>query len=253
MNAERSFWKVVWYGGGNMVYQAVKTIICDDHKETRNQIYNYLEEFGSNHFCEFDIHTFASSGEMMHSSALEECELLFLDIEMGEPDGIEVSRILRNQQGREEIQIIFISAYDRYMKDMFEARPFYYLSKPFSKDKFFYVVDKFLSLYKKYSGVFSFKTGRETYRLPYKEILYFESVKRKIIIHAKGGSLDFYGKLDELEGDLNKNSFFRIHQSYLVNPMHIKLYSARSVTLVNGLEIPISTKYRKTFLQMQIV
>lgn len=233
--------------------QEVKVIICDDDKNIQNQIYNYLEEFEVSNSCRFDIKTFSSGAEMMQSSAIEECELLFLDIEMGALNGIEISHICREQRGWDELQIIFVSAYDKYMKEMFDARPFNYLSKPFTKEKFHDTLEKFLRLHKKCSSIFTFKIGRELYRLPYKEILYFESSKRKILLHTKDGVSGFYGKLDELEAELKENSFFRIHQSYLVNPVHIRTYSAHGITLINGLEIPISSKYKKAFLQMQIL
>lgn len=236
-----------------MGYQDVKVIVCDDDKNIRNQIYNYLEEFELCNHCRFDIKTFSSGEEMMKSSAIEECELLFLDIEMGALNGIEVSHIFRDQQGRDELQIIFISAYDKYMKEMFEVRPFNYLSKPFKREKFNETLEKFLRLHKKNSSIFTFKIGRDIYRFSYKEIFYFESFKRKIILHTKDNTVDFYGKLNELEMELKENSFFRIHQSYLVNPMHIRTYSSHCVILVNGLEIPVSTKYKKAFLQMQIM
>lgn len=236
-----------------MGYQYVKVIVCDDDENTQNQIYNYLEEFESCNQCRFDIRTFSSGEELMASSAIDECDLLFLDIEMGALNGIEVSHFFREQQGRDELQIIFVSSYDKYMKEMFEVRPFNYLSKPFTKEKFNDTLGKFLRLHKKNSAVFTFKVGRELYRLPYREILYFESSKRQIILHTKDDTMDFYGKLDALEMELNENSFFRIHQSYLVNPTHIKTYSSHCVTLANGVEIPISTKYKKAFLQMQIM
>lgn len=236
-----------------MGYQEITVIICDDDKNTRNQIYNYLEEFEMGNQCRFDIKTFSTGQEMMESSSIEECELLFLDIEMGALNGIEVSHILREQQGRDELQIIFVSAYDRYMKEMFEVRPFNYLSKPFTAEKFNITLERFLRLHKKSSEFFTFKIGRALYRLPYGEILYFESSKRKIIIHTKDETMDFYGKLDELEKELKENSFFRIHQSYLVNPIYIKNYSSHEVTLINELKISISSKYKKTFLKMQII
>lgn len=236
-----------------MGYQEIKVVICDDDKNIRNQIYNYLEEFEGYNQCKFDIKTFSTGEEMIKSSAMEECELLFLDIEMGVLNGIKLSHMIREQQGRDELQIIFVSAYDQYMRDMFEVRPFNYLSKPFTKKKFDDTLEKFLRLYKKSSSIFTFKIDREIYRFPYREILYFESSKRKIILHTKENTKDFYGKLDELESELKENSFFRIHQSYLVNPMYIRAYSCNRVTLINGLEIPVSQKYKKVFLKMQII
>lgn len=83
-----------------MGYQEIKVVICDDDKNIRNQIYNYLEEFEGYNQCRFDIKTFSTGEEMIKSSAMEECELLFLDIEMGVLNGIKLSHMIREQQGR---------------------------------------------------------------------------------------------------------------------------------------------------------
>lgn len=236
-----------------MGYQNINTIICDDDKAIRNQIYSYLEEFEVGNYCRFEIKTFSSAEEMLKSAFIDDCELLFLDIEMSGLNGIEVSHIFREQQGKDELQIIFISAYDQYMKEMFDVRPFNFLSKPIHREKFDDTIERFIKLHKKSSLIFTYKVGRELLRVPYKEILYFESSKRKVLLHTKEGVAEFYGKLDELMDDLREHSFFRIHQSYLVNPIHIHNYSAHVIRLVNGIEIPISNKYRKVFLEMQML
>lgn len=58
--------------------------------------------------------------------------------------------------------------------------------------------------------------------------------------------------MDVLEEILKRGSFYRINQSYLVNPFFIKHYSSQYIILENGLKIAISAKYKKEFLEMQL-
>lgn len=64
---------------------------------------------------------------------------------------------------------------------------------------------------------FEFQTQNSTYRISYKDILYFQSTGRKINIVMKKEIRTFYGKLNEIEKRIPENVFLRIHKSYLVN------------------------------------
>ena len=80
----------------------------------------------------------------------------------------------------------------------------------------------------------------DIYNIPLKEILYFESVKRIVIITTFDKEYQFYAKLDDIERELEKKGFIRCHQSYLVNSIFIRKIEKDTVYLVNGKEIRIS-------------
>lgn len=235
-----------------MNYQKNIIAICDDDKNIQNMLYNYLEEYEKNKSFEFEIVTFSSGEELLNSRVINQCDLIFLDIEMKNINGIQVSYILRTLKELDDLQIVFVSAYDKYMREMFDAHPFQYLSKPISKEKLFSTLDSFCRMYTKNATIFSFKVGRSLYRIPYGEIIYFESCRRKIMIHATSATYEFYEKMDILEKGIKEGSFYRIHQSYLVNPLFIEQYSSQYIILKNGFKISISSKYKKEFLKMQL-
>ena len=80
-----------------------------------------------------------------------------------------------------------------------------------------------------------------------RNILYFESSKRKVFIVTREETFEFYGKLNEIENSLKvcKISFLRVHQSFLVNYKHIKGQSYDFVVMDNGKKISISEDRRK--------
>ncbi len=231
--------------------QKIAIGICDDDKNIQNYLYNALEEYGSIHSCEFDIYTFSFGEDLLKSKTIFQCDLLFLDVEMGNMDGIRTAHVLRELTELENLQIIFVSAHEKYMKSMFDVRPFHFLSKPVSKEKLFETMDAFCKFYRRRCEYFSFQAARTVHRVPCEQILYLESRGRKIYIHTMGECFTFYGKLDVAEHELENAGFYRIHQSFLINPKFIGQYSPRQVMMKNGVTIPISEKYKSRFLEMQ--
>ena len=71
------------------------------------------------------------------------------------------------------------------------------------------------------------------------DIFYFESNKRVLIVHTKSDEYSFYGKLDQVEKELDGKDFIRTHQSYFVNARKIKSVSKDSAELLNGEILPV--------------
>ena len=78
---------------------------------------------------------------------------------------------------------------------------------------------------------FEFQTQNSTYRISYKDILYFQSTGRKINIVMKKEIRTFYGKLNEIEKRIPENVFLRIHKSYLVNKNYVKEFTHKHFIL----------------------
>nr|WP_282579986.1 LytTR family DNA-binding domain-containing protein [Paenibacillus odorifer] len=83
--------------------------------------------------------------------------------------------------------------------------------------------------------------------IPYRNIIYLESNRRRIILYSCKDQLDYYSTLNEEEQKLPVSDFVRIHQSYIVNFYFIKEISNQGVILLNGEALPISAKYSADF------
>ena len=171
-------------------------------------------------------------------------DLIYLDIEMKDMDGITVARKIR---GKDPYTIlIFVSAYDSYFRQLFEVEPFRFLDKPLDEKIF---REYFLLAYKRISSQnerFAFRFEKRIYQLPLREIVYFESNLRLIYIHGKDREYRFYGKLNQVQEQMEKMSryFIRIQRSYLVNYYHILSMNGREVELITGEKLPVSKEYK---------
>ena len=225
----------------------MQIVICDDDIRITSYIEKLLFEIGDKHSIAVDISVFFSGEELI--SYIEKqnfyFDLIYLDIEMKDMNGIETARKIRKLYQSRPI-LIYISAYDRYCKQLFEVEPFRFLDKPIEKDQFETCFLAAIEKIRVSCHKLSFYSRSTVYQVPLADIIYLESRKRHIFVYTKEKTYQNYGKLNDIEQQI-KNSvypFIRIHQSFLVNYEFIHKITYQAVELRNHTILPISESKR---------
>jgi len=187
-------------------------------------------------------------------------DFMFLDIEYlnSHKNGVGLGKLIREEFENNQVTIVFISRESKYALELFQVHPLDFLIKPLRKEKIEKVIHKYLALSELLKKELSYKKGRETFKVQLKDIVYLESVGRKLYLHvADGTEIEFNGVLKEVyESQLRAYDFLFIHASYVVNYEHIsKLTFTHAKLMQKGLELPISkhrqnevrTTYQKIF------
>lgn len=193
-----------------------------------------------------EIYTFTDGEEL-----LEEIEtngyldILFLDIEMQGKNGIEAAKIIRETDTN--MLLIFITAYDKYCRASIEVQPYSFIDKPVAEDKLEEILKKAVALKLKENERFCYISSKRRYSLPLAKIMYFESMGRQICIHCTDGKYLFYGKLGEVEKNLDccQIKFIRIQISFLVNASYVREWNYDRVFMDDKTQITIGRKYIK--------
>jgi DNA-binding LytR/AlgR family response regulator len=225
----------------------IKVAICDDDKSIVSEVENRLERIGREKLINISIEAFYSGEDLNRIYELGEYyDIIYLDIEMTIMDGIQVAKIIREKD--KYAIIIYISSHEEYLIQLFEVEPFRFIKKPID----FCLFDKyFLEAYNKIlreDMYFQFEFNRNNVKIPYSDIMYFESHGRCISIIQKDGKEDkFNSKLNSIEKitEKGKHPFLRIHQSYLVNFHYIKKICFSKIELYNGKVLYISEERQK--------
>ena len=221
--------------------------ICDDSADARIALRAALERAldrrkGEGTFFEF------SSGEgllrWMEKHA-GELDLVFLDIEMGELDGMETARRLRSAD--EGLQLVFVTGYTDYVFDGYSVGALGYLMKPPQPDQLDEVLDRGLEArLRDGDKAFLCRSGETMYRIPKKSILYFASDRRQVSCVAAARTYTFYGKLDEVERAVGEG-FVRVHQRYLVRSAAVDRLEGSQV-FIGEEALPVSRACRSAAL-----
>lgn len=179
-----------------------------------------------------------SSGRALLDSG-EDFDLVFLDVQMDPPDGLETARALRDRG--DEALLVFLTVLRERVFDAFEVRAFDYLVKPVDGPRLRRTLDRALdALDRRRARGLVIQRGGVREVVPLDEIVYCEVLGRKVYLHRTGGGvLDYYDKLEALERRLG-GGFFRCHRSYLVNLDHVRGLGGGQAVLSGGGAVPVS-------------
>lgn len=226
--------------------------ICDDDVGLTMELEKIIVNIAAK--CVIDVNTDVYwDGEGLADSIIngEQYDIIYLDVEMKKENGIDAARRIRKID--ETVLIIYVTNYEIYAIKTFELRPFRYVLKPIQLDEFREVTIAAIYETQCYETYFHYQFGRHYRKIRFKDIMYFESNKRKInIVTIQHNGEDniknqMCKKINILETELKggKIHFLRIHQSYLVSNLYIQEVAYDHIVLTNGINLPISEERRK--------
>lgn len=225
--------------------KAMRVIICDDEKSTCAELEQMLRDFVVEKNINMEIDVFYDGDALVRYLKNEKApDILFLDIELPGMNGVEIGKYIRDILGNSDMFLVYISSGKGYVMELFQNQPFDFLLKPIREERLYQVMRKIQNIVSRNEGNFQYKNQGNSYRLRYKEILYFQSNGKKINIVMENGTESFYGKLSEVEEACPESMFLRIHKSYLINIHYVKEVTYTWVKMINGDVLDISRPNR---------
>jgi two-component system response regulator LytT len=224
-------------GGGSVLQIG----ICDDSREARQALQWPLERLLETRAVPHQFYEFSSGEGILGWMEKHEGELdlVFLDIEMQDMNGMETARRLRELDAN--LQLVFVTGYADYVYDGYAVGALGYLLKPAKEPQLDDILVRALAaLYRSANEVYVCRSGDNYYRIPRTKILYFLSDRRQIQCVTAERIYTFYGKLDEVEQELRDSHFVRIHQRYLVHASMVERVDSGEVILQGGTALPVS-------------
>ena len=219
--------------------------ICDDGQNVCTYIENMLLRYAEIKTVQIGVQVwYTGEGLKDYLAQGNHLDILFLDIELIKITGIEVGTYIRNELDNMVLQIIYISGKASYALQLFKTQPTDFLVKPILQEHIDHAMDMAIKIIKKRNERFEFRQGKEYYYLAMGDIMYFESIGKKIRIVTSQETYEIYGRLKNIVKGLN-DDFIIIHQSYVINKEYVMRYTYEMVELVNGTILTISRVNRR--------
>ena len=226
----------------------LRCCVIDDEPLALELIKSYVEKTP---FLEF-VDAFSSASLAVKTIIESNIDLLFLDIQMAELNGIEFARVVPAR-----CRILFITAFPQYAVEGFRANALDYLLKPVSYTEFLEAANKAMMWCKLVEN--SENVGNEQkhiivkseYKLlqiPIDDITYIEGLKDYVRIFLDNGtSVMSLMSLRTMELGLPSSRFMRVHRSFIVQTSKIKVIE-RNRIVFGKQYIPISATYKSEFM-----
>lgn len=219
--------------------------ICEDETYFVSKLKKMLDKYCSLREIHVSISAFSDGEELLASSQM--ADIILMDIKLPTSNGMEVIRHLRDLGS--DSQVIFITAFQKYVFQAFDLDAVHYILKPVSEEKLFSAMDKAIKRVAANRGkALLITSGTTASRVPLKDILYCEAMNHQITVHTLTEQVQFFGTLDALQEKLDER-FFRCHRSYIVNMDHVIDKQPGSAIMEGGDHILISRRKQQEFTQ----
>lgn len=223
----------------------VNIAICDDNEIFLKHFSASINMLMKKTDEDYRVFTLSNKSELMKllKSQGGTINILFMDIDFGDADGITLAKHINIDYPN--IIIVYVTAYVEYAKNICMSKFMNFLTKPVNPEQLKYVLNEALcSVDKQKSSVVYLNSLGKTVCIELDSIKFIESNKRKAIFHIADKAEEFYYKISDLPNILGKD-FVRCHKSYIVNLEHIRKIESYNIILDDNTQIPLAQKKYK--------
>lgn len=224
-------------------------VVVDDDKLSRRILEEFIKKTDELEL----LYSFSNPVEAINTLKKSgEIDLIFLDIEMPEMNGIEFLNSLKTRS-----QVIIVSSKGQYAIDAFEFDVTDYILKPIVYNRFFKAVDKASVRFEKEKtntmgkDEIFIKKNSSLVRLKYGEILWVEALENYVVFNTFKDKYTIHFTMKAIEQKLPADKFTRVHRSYIVNTSSILIIEDNSViikTQEGNKAIPIGKSYKENLM-----
>lgn len=195
------------------------------------------------------LHPFSEIDAMLHYLSAHTPDFLFLDIALGDSDGILLGKKLRAMQY--DGLIIYVSSHSEHVFSALQINPFRFIRKGKLREELPEAISAGLTVLQGNVGhKVLLQNAKSSLRIDADKLLYIEAHGKKLELVSTGGRQFFECRLMDAELLLQSVGFLRTHKGFLVNYRRIELFDGSTAVLEGGVRIPIS-KYRRADVEAQ--
>lgn len=209
--------------------------ICDDVEADRRFIADMVNDWSQKKGYITKIDNYSSAENFLFNYTDHDYDILLLDIEMDDMDGVTLAKKLR--KSNDTIQIVFITGYSDYIAEGYDVMALHYLMKPVKEEKLFEVLDRAVDKLAKNEKTINLDAKGEMIRLPIYQIRYAEVFGNYVTIHAID-KITVKMTLGEL-GKMLDERFYRVGRSVIINLTIIQRVTKDVIKLNDGTLIPV--------------
>lgn len=224
----------------------VRIASCEDNASIRDTLASFFDRMSKEENEKIMV-DFYSNGEQLLGTSNMNYDIYILDIHMGDQNlnGLQTANAIRRRDNR--ALILFLTYLTRYLKEGYKVKAYRYLTKPISYNEFKNEIgDAIKEIRRNENNYLNLAEHSSYHKILFDDIYYIETSGRKTTIHTYNGDIISSCSISQLAQMLKDKNFFRCHNSYLVNMLHVEHLDRVSVR-VNGNDLPVSRSKIKPF------
>lgn len=217
---------------------------CDDEEIQLEYMRRLAEQWGEENQVTVRFMAYRSAEEVLFENMLSyPFDLLLLDIDMKDMNGMELARKIRESD--KKLPIVFLTNRREYVFEGYEVNALRYLLKPMDKEKLYPLLDEIENSGREEKSYLIEAVAGEKVKLYLEDIIYIETQGHYLTIHTESQNYELKKSLTELEEELRAAAparcfFVSTHRSFLVNIAYAERVMRTECVLSEGSRVPVS-------------
>ncbi len=226
----------------------MQIVVCDKDRASLENVTNCLENWikANHHEDVVMIRLFTSSEDLLNewdSGML--IDILFTDVRIPDDiEGIQVARIIFREN--EHILFVFYSSDMDYAPEGYKVNALRFLRKPVTQENINECMDIAWRQWElRHHQSVAIESGRRLLFLPSDSIICIESYGHNLRLSTTDlkETYEVRANMEKIMKSLPEKLYVRCHRSYIINMMYVRKYEKNTLTLSNGMLIPVGRKY----------
>ncbi|MFS1026483.1 LytR/AlgR family response regulator transcription factor [Enterococcus casseliflavus] len=226
--------------------------VCDNDLEVLSDIKKRLSTISIQYDLDFKVFIFDCGKSLTDYYEKDQLDILLLDIEMDDSDGMIVASKIRNYYHDQQVKIVFISSHDEYVFRSFDVSAYHFLVKPIHSSKFKEIILRLYNSLTDIDGkekiVFKLKLDGEKQIISKDKIVAIElidSPQRLLNVYTMNECFEVTGRLNSYWNELKAHNFFKTYRSVIINLNYLNRIKDTSIIMDNKLELALSRLIKK--------
>lgn len=219
----------------------MKIAICDDSRIILEYMSEKIKGIFNNKKHNAIIEKFDNGKDLIKAISNNHFDAIFLDIDMPQISGFDIARKI--QSSANVIPIIFISNLEDKVYESLKFRPFRFIRKSQFEGEINDVIEDIIKILVYPNENIIISLGNQKIRLYPNRIIYIECNDKILKIISNSETIEIRYRLKDIEIQLEKYGFIRIHKGYIVNSKYIyRINKSGEVILESGERLPVSKR-----------
>ncbi len=226
----------------------INIAIVEDEQSACNNLKNLIAEYEKNSTdLELKVTHFPDALEFAQKESFD-FDLIFLDIQMPNINGMDVARAVRKKNG--DLMIVFVTNMAQYALESYEVHAYDFILKPVDYDSFSLKFERCINSLKHRleKREIVLVSGGNKRIVEVGDITYVEVINHNVVVHLTDGEFRMRGTMKSMEQQLRGCHFVYCNACYLVNLKWVKQLKGDYV-VVGKDELRISHLKKPAFLQ----
>lgn len=222
---------------------SIKVLICDDQPEYIRMVKEHVLLYMFERRIQAEIFTFQSAEKLLNTT--DSFDIAFLDVEIDGISGIDIGKILK--QNNPNLVIFIITAHEKYLDDAMDLNVLRFLQKPLNSSRLYAGLEKAVDYINETTVQVVLEDKDEFVNLSISDIMYVEIVNRKTKIVTSDRVYFSKEHLSYWRDMLGCSFFYQPHKSFIINIKFVLQYQRDMLTMTNGDKVPVAMRRQTEF------